>query len=315
MDASSWWVFVGTKSDGRTGGASLPVLRFDSDTGSLSMAHTDAAKLPAPSWLTVTPDAEYLYATCRAEDLAAAAPTGIGSLEPDDHFVAAFAVDRRSGALRPLGRQLTVNMGPTHCATDGRVVITAQYGGGGVTTFLINPGNGSLQPASDVIQHTFGSNVAQIMDDRDARGPQPRQSAAACHSVNFDPQGRRVLIPDLGADRVYVYDIDETHGKLSPAPTPFYTAGPGSGPRHFAWVRPAPLQGRGDHFATHAMLSAGPSVEGYAAPSTLELLNFRGLFLQATLHRSLLISVNCVHSIRTVRGATLSPRCRQPSMP
>ena len=92
-----------------------------------------------------------------------------------------------------------------------------------------------LSPASHVIEHSYGSNVRQMLDDRDSRGPQPRQSAAACHSANFDPQGRRVLIPDLGADRVYVYDVHNADGRLSPAPVPYYTAAPGSGPRHFAW--------------------------------------------------------------------------------
>lgn len=232
--SGQWWVYVGTKADSRTGGRSLPVLRFDGTVGSLSLVNEDAGHLPAPSWLALSPAADFLYAACRAEDLAAAEPTGIGSLEPSDHFVAAFAVDRATGALRGISQQMTVNMGPTHLATNGQVVVTAQYGGGGVTAFRIEE-HGLLSTATQVIEHTFGSNVRQMLDDRDARGPQPRQSAAACHSANFDPHGQRVLIPDLGADRVYVYDVLNDAGKLVPAPVPFYSAEPGSGPRHFCW--------------------------------------------------------------------------------
>eukprot|EP01044_Picomonas_judraskeda_P013267 COSAG03_NODE_1985_length_3259_cov_4.704430_2_plen_459_part_00 len=233
--ATQWWVYVGTKADGRTGGRSLPVLSFDSADGSLALVHTDAGHLPAPSWLALAPGADFLYAACRAEDISAAKPTGIGSLDPDDHFVAAFAVDRTTGALRgPISQQHTVNMGPTHLATNGQLVVTAQYGGGGVTAFRIEA-EGVLSPATHVIEHTYGSNVRADLDDRDARGPQPRQSAAACHSANFDPRGQRVLIPDLGADRVYVYDVDDASGRLAPATVPYYTAAPGGGPRHFAW--------------------------------------------------------------------------------
>eukprot|EP01050_Picozoa_sp_SAG11_P016520 SAG11_NODE_2262_length_3608_cov_3.051012_3_plen_290_part_00 len=125
-------------------------------------------------------------------------------------------------------------MGPTHLATDGQLLITAQYGGGGITAFQIGA-DGVISPVTHVIEHTYGSNVRQMLDDRDARGPQPRQSAAACHSANVDPQGQRVLIPDLGADRVYVYDMHPAEGRLTVAPAPYYTAAPGSGPRHFAW--------------------------------------------------------------------------------
>eukprot|EP01050_Picozoa_sp_SAG11_P016521 SAG11_NODE_2262_length_3608_cov_3.051012_4_plen_183_part_00 len=112
MDSSQaagrlWWVYVGTKADSRTGGSSLPVLRFDSAAGDISMAYTDAGCLPAPSWLALTPDARFLYAACRAEDLSADSPTGIGSLDPKDHFVAGFAVDRASGNLRKINEQVS----------------------------------------------------------------------------------------------------------------------------------------------------------------------------------------------------------------
>ena len=217
-----WWVFVGTKADARTGGRSLPVLQFDDRTGSLRLHAPDAGALPAPSWLAVTPDQRHLYAACRAEDLDAEEETGIGSLDPDDHFVVAFAVDRAAGALRELNREGTVNMGPTHLATDGKLVVTAQYGGGGITTFKISE-DGALSPATHVLEHTYGSGVSQILDDRSARGPEPRQLHPACHSANIDPQGKRVLIPDLGADRLYVYDMDPDAGRLSPAPEPWCT--------------------------------------------------------------------------------------------
>ena len=52
---------------------------------------------------------------------------------------------RFTGRLQPLAssgdgsnRAHTVSVGPTHCATDGNLVITAQYAGGSATTFAIN---------------------------------------------------------------------------------------------------------------------------------------------------------------------------------
>ena len=67
-----------------------------------------------------------------------AEPTGVGSDDPADHFAAAFAVDAVKGTLSPLGaQQPTVGIGPTHCGTNGRFLVTAQYMGGSVTGFSL----------------------------------------------------------------------------------------------------------------------------------------------------------------------------------
>eukprot|EP01052_Picozoa_sp_SAG31_P056907 SAG31_NODE_16557_length_704_cov_1.092562_1_plen_212_part_10 len=159
--AMRWFVFIGTKSDGRKkeeGGPqepSIPVLELNDSTGALSRVHFDAGNLPAPSWLSVNPQCTHLYATCRAEELGAE-PTGVGSSDPNDHFAAAFEIDRKLGTLKFLNKQQTVNIGPTHCGAGGEMLVTAQYMGGGVTSFKCAP-DGSLLPATSVVEHDYGS--------------------------------------------------------------------------------------------------------------------------------------------------------------
>lgn len=46
----------------------------------------------------------------------------------------------------------------------------------------------------------------------------------------IDPSGRFALVPDLGADRVFVYRFDRATSTLSDGPSAYATA-PGSGPR------------------------------------------------------------------------------------
>lgn len=61
-------------------------------------------------------------------------------------------------------------------------------------------------------------------------GIKPQQDAPHPHQVILDPTGDFLLVPDLGADQVRVYAIDQHSGHLNVCPSLNYT--PGSGPRH-----------------------------------------------------------------------------------
>ena len=221
------WVFIGTKSDGRPppgpAEASIPVLALDPATGALRRAHADAGSLPAPSWLTLSPGGAHLYATCRAETLGEE-PTGVGSDDPEDHFAVAFEINAADGTLRELNREFTVGIGPTHCGASGSVLVTAQYMGGSVTALGIGS-DGSLHPTRCVLHHEYGSNANPV-----------RQPHSYCHGAVFDPAGERVIIPDLGADRLYVYDVDSARAQLRPASGgAWFESAPASGPRSFCF--------------------------------------------------------------------------------
>ncbi len=57
--------------------------------------------------------------------------------------------------------------------------------------------------------------------------PQP---GTKLEQVILDPTGDFILVPDLGADQVRVYAIDQHSGRLNACPNLNYTAG--SAPRH-----------------------------------------------------------------------------------
>lgn len=61
-------------------------------------------------------------------------------------------------------------------------------------------------------------------------GIKPQQDAPHPHQVILDPTGDFILVPDLGADQVRVYAINQHSGRLNVCPSLNYTAG--SGPRH-----------------------------------------------------------------------------------
>jgi 6-phosphogluconolactonase len=96
--------------------------------------------------------------------------------------------------------------------------MSAQYGGGSTTTYTIMP-NGSLGQRVEVVEHGEGSGV-------DAN----RQATSHPHWVGTSPDNRFLMVPDLGMDRVVVYELDAETGKLTSHSK--VAVPPGSGPRH-----------------------------------------------------------------------------------
>jgi 6-phosphogluconolactonase len=62
-----------------------------------------------------------------------------------------------------------------------------------------------------------------------------RQAEPHAHSVNLDPNNRFVYAPDLGMDKVMIYQLDLDSGNLVANKPAFAQVAPGAGPRHFAF--------------------------------------------------------------------------------
>jgi 6-phosphogluconolactonase len=136
--------------------------------------------------------------------------------------VSAFAIDPKTGDLVLLNQQPSEGAGPCHLVVDrtGRNVLVANYGGGNVAVLPIGE-DGHLKPASSTRAH-------------EGSGPNKgRQEKPHAHGIYLDAAERFALVPDLGADRVFVYRFDAQKGTLEP-----HGAGTldlGSGPRHLAF--------------------------------------------------------------------------------
>lgn len=168
----------------------------------------------ASSYLALSPDKEFLYAIDGTQS------------DPDKKqtSVASFRVTDSEGRLNIVNRQSSEGRGPCHisCHPDGSFIFVANYSEGNIAAYPLNK-DGSIAPASDVVQHT-GS------------GPGKRQTKAYAHFIMADPSGNHVLAVDLGADKVFIYKLDPESGKLTPNPEQeFYKTEPGAGPRHLAF--------------------------------------------------------------------------------
>jgi 6-phosphogluconolactonase len=111
-----------------------------------------------------------------------------------------------------------------HLALDKthRTLVTASYRTSRVRSFKV-ASDGNLSSA--VSEFTLSGT-----------GPNPRrQTTAHAHGVAISPDNRFALINDLGSDKIMVYLLDVANAKLTPNDPPFYSARPGSGPRHTAF--------------------------------------------------------------------------------
>jgi len=210
--ATQFFAYYGTSASGPGKGISLG--RFDSVSGVLS-APVFAAQAEGPSFLVLSADGRFLYA-CH---------------EPTAE-IAAYAVDRATGALRLLNKLPAGGADPCHISLDrtGRFALVANYTGGSVAVFSIRP-DGSLGERTAFDQHT-------------GKGPHANQDSPHAHAILTDPTNRFALCADLGNDRIYIYRFDERIGALAPlygngpatVPSPPYvTLAPGAGPRHLVF--------------------------------------------------------------------------------
>lgn len=204
------WVYVGTY----TGGASKGIYRTRLDAEGHLTPAVLAAESPNPSFLAVSPSQQALYAA-NETDTFNGQPTGA---------VTAFALDPASGALRQLNQRPSHGAGPAHVSVDGhgRVVLVANYNGGSIASFPIEP-DGSLGAAVSAIQN-HGSSV----------NPN-RQASPHAHCLLTDPSDRFAVLCDLGLDQVRVYRLNAATGALTLNDPPFARVAPGSGPRHIAF--------------------------------------------------------------------------------
>lgn len=163
------------------------------------------------SYLAFDPARKFLYCVNELKEYEGKASGAVSS----------FRIDQDSGALTWLNTKASHGTDPCHLIVDktGRNVLIANFASGSVCVLPIAP-DGSLNDASCVIQHE-GTSV----DPK-------RQAGPHAHAVEIDAQNRFVFVPELGGDKVMIYELHAENGKLTPNKNqPFIKMAPGAGPR------------------------------------------------------------------------------------
>jgi 6-phosphogluconolactonase len=204
-------VFVSAFASGERGG--IHAFSFDSEHGTLKPLHR-TTDVKNPFFISLSRDRQFLYAIDAKQ---------FGGVE--DEYVAAFALEGRTGRMKRLNQQSARGTAACYLDVDpsGKSLLVANYSSGNVASLPI-ASNGSLGEAVSFFQHS-GSSV----------DPQ-RQKGPNAHCFVISPDGRHALAADLGIDKLMIYRLDSATAKLAPnAVQPFVKLRPGSGPRHLVF--------------------------------------------------------------------------------
>jgi 6-phosphogluconolactonase len=212
LAGDKYLVYYGTYTGAKTGSKGIYVSTFDSSTGTLGKPEL-AGETGSPSFVAIHPSKKYLYSV---GEMSIPGQKGGG--------VTAFSIALPSGALTQINQVSSVTAGPCHVNLDktGTMAMIANYGGGSTASYQIQS-DGSLSQPTSHHQH-IGSSV----DPK-------RQKEPHAHSVNISPDNRFAFVCDLGTDKVNIYAIDPSTGKMTPHEPAFGKVPAGSGPRHLAF--------------------------------------------------------------------------------
>jgi 6-phosphogluconolactonase len=197
------FLYAGSYSDKDSFG--IYVFEFDERSGHLSdIIHK--YKILNPSFLTISHNKNYLFATSENEEGSASG----------------YKIDHKTGALQYINTQQSNGSGPCHVETDinDKWCIIGHYGSGNISVLPILA-DGNLGTSVQSIQHIQNNSVKSTV---------PR-----VHSINIASNNKDIFVPDLGLDKIQHYTLQSKNQPLKPAKNPHISLTKGSGPRHFAF--------------------------------------------------------------------------------
>ncbi|MDI7743393.1 lactonase family protein [Lysinibacillus fusiformis] len=191
--------FIGTYTKEQSEG--IYSFTFDTATNKIENIQV-AANIDNPTYLAISKDKRFLYSIVQ---------------EGSKGGVASFSLDRSTGKLQELNRQLTEGPQPCHIFVDNeqRYLLATNYHKGTISAYTLNKESGTINDHPSVVAH-HGTMVEQI--------PHTHYSA-------FTPDEKYVVVVDLGLDRLYTYElVNNTLQNVT-----HLTLRAGSGPRHLVF--------------------------------------------------------------------------------
>jgi len=206
--AQKFYLFVGTYTN--TDSKGIYVYDFNSANGQFNwISNTDS--VTNPSYLTISKNEKFVYAVNETN----------GS---NPGRVTAYSFDKKSGTLHFLNTTASGGDDPCYISatSDNKWLAVANYTSGTATVFPLNK-NGTVAPYTQLIHDSVYKNPGEIVKPH-------------VHETVFSPDEKYLLTPDLGLDKVIVYQFNKTIKKpLILSAQRFAQSVKGSGPRHLVF--------------------------------------------------------------------------------
>jgi 6-phosphogluconolactonase len=194
-------LYIGTYTKGGSEGIYL----FDFDKKNKSCDLKQIIRTQNPSYIALNENRNKMYAVNESSDL-----TG--------DMVSSFQLN--SNSWEPCNIMATKGIDPCHLSLDhnNQHLFTSNYSNGSLSVFALDASG-------------LPSKLVQFFDYKGMGPNSQRQETAHIHCARLSPDGRYLLVSDLGSDQVYTYKYDASN------PTPLTLREtikviPGAGPRH-----------------------------------------------------------------------------------
>ncbi len=209
QNSNEYHLLIGTYSN-KDKSNGIYVYKFNTESGAFEPAQPVTSSVNA-SYLAISADRKNVYAVSEGGG-------GNGGVN-------SYSFNPVTGALKFINNVPSEGDHPCYVSVDDKkkFVFVGNYSGGNLLSIPLNA-DGSFRTDVQNIKHQ-GSSIVK-----------DRQEKPHVHSVVLSPDDRYLLVPDLGADKVFQYRVDVTKQQaLSPAAQPFTAVKPGGGPRHLTF--------------------------------------------------------------------------------
>lgn len=171
---------------------------LDTEKGTLKGVKI-AAEVGSPTYLSISDNQNYLYSVAQDDQLGG---------------VTAYKINPETGALNKVNRELKEGAPPCHLEIKDRKLLTGNYHLGTVELHKVSD-QGKVLPVASVVEHK-------------GTGPHERQEKPHVHYTAHTPDGKYIIVADLGTDKLVTYTIEgDQFVRIHTLKVK-----PGSGPRH-----------------------------------------------------------------------------------
>jgi 6-phosphogluconolactonase len=143
--------------------------------------------------------------------------------ETVDGKVGTYVYNQNRQSAKLISKVESVGDYPCYITLDHseRFLAVANYGSGNFSIYQID--------------HSGGLHFKQSVQHAGRSKNKNRQNNAHVHSMLFHPNGKQLLVADLGTDRIHIYDVDfSSQTPITQATPAYFKVAAGSGPRHMA---------------------------------------------------------------------------------
>ncbi len=163
-----------------TGGGSKGIYSYQFNQMTGEAKALDSLSITNPSYLTISQDGRMVYAVS----------------ETNDERASVNAIRLKNGKMRLLKSAPTEGGDPCYVATNGRLVLTANYSGGSMSVFQLYEKGTQPELVTRFLGATGGPDLS-------------RQETPHVHCACFTPDGKHILATDFSADRILSYKVQD----------------------------------------------------------------------------------------------------------